>query len=237
MEENVRDRSREAAKEIRRFIEKGIIDNTLAPGDKLPTERDLAIRYRAGRNTIRKTLVALENEGKIERSVGRGTFIKGSATRPSLGFFGFEDALTDVPISKSASPLDLMEEPSIARLAVERASSADIEAMQRAIDRSRKAGSLQEFEDCDGALHKTIAMSCRNPLFLAVTDLIINVRTEAEWGNLKKRTLTPELRILHTEEHVEIVDAIRRRDGGLAYAAMEKHLRNVKNMMFPALGP
>jgi len=241
-EDNVRDRSREAAKEIRRFIEEGIASRKLRAGDKLPNERDLAAQFSTGRNTVRKILVALEEEGKIIRHVGRGTFVKPQASQIALFPGNAEPRLEaekpgPASIARAASPLDLMElrlsiEPNVAELAVQRASSTDIERMQMAVENSKSANSLQEFEDWDDALHRTIAMSSRNPLFLAVAEIITAVRTDAEWGVLKKQTLTNDLRDMHTQEHLQIVEAIRRRDARGAREAMERHLLNVRKMMF-----
>jgi DNA-binding FadR family transcriptional regulator len=236
---NIRDRSREASRELRRFVEDGLARREFRAGDKLPNERKLAVKFRTGRNTVRKTLVELEKEGKIERTVGRGTFVRPAPlVAAPLGVASVDGIGSDV-VARSASPLDLMQfrlalEPDIAAYSVERAGSADIERMQTAIDTSRSVKSLQEFEDLDDELHRTIAASCRNPLFLAAATLITAVRTQAKWGGLKKCTLTDQLRGVHTAEHVIIVDAIRRRDAGAAHEAMRQHLVNVSNMMFPA---
>jgi DNA-binding FadR family transcriptional regulator len=235
-EENIRDRSREAARDIRRFIEDGIATRRLKPGDKLPTERDLANTFATGRNTVRRTLVLLETEGKISRHVGRGTFI--AAPPPEVGG-SLEDSedLSVVRIARATSPLDLMElrlslEPNVAALCVQRASAAEIDRMQAVIEQSKSASDLQTFEDLDDDLHRAIALATRNPLFVTIATIITAVRAEAQWGVLKKRTLTDELRAKHTQEHVAIVDAIRRRDEEEARRAMETHLREVKAMMF-----
>lgn len=233
---NSRDRAREAAREIRRFIEAGITTQVLKPGDRLPTEREIATRFAAARNTVRKTLDSLEQEGVISREVGRGTFISSTISVPAIAGIG-------APISnnrdlvRQTSPRDLMEfrlslEPSIAELAVARASGADIEQMQAAIEQSRVAKSLQQFEDCDDALHCTIAASTRNPLFSAFAVIVTQIRNQGDWGALKKKTLTDQMREVHTIEHVDIVNAIRRRDAAAAHAAMKFHLQNVKTMMF-----
>lgn len=234
---NIRERSREAAKELRRYIETGLTNRTLRPGDKLSNERELALKFKIGRNTVRKTLMELEKNGTLERAVGRGTFVR---PRPTLmAGFGLLDSLGSESVAKSVSPLDLMEfrialEPHIAHHAVGRAASADIEKMQAAIDASRRANSLQEFEDLDDELHRAIAASCRNLLFVSASNLISAVRMQPEWGGLKKRTLTATLRKLHTAEHVTIVDAIRLRDAAAAHEAMRQHLVNVRDMMFAA---
>lgn len=44
-------------------------------GHQLPTERELVEYFRIARNTIRKTLRALEEQGTIVRHVGRGTLV------------------------------------------------------------------------------------------------------------------------------------------------------------------
>jgi DNA-binding FadR family transcriptional regulator len=237
---NMRDRAQAAMREIRRYIEGGINKQSFRPGEKLPTEREIANQFGTGRNTVRKMLEILEKEGAIVREIGRGTFVKDvltpaaavKAAVPGLSV-GFES----MDIAQTASPRDLMEfrlslEPYVAELSVERANGADIAQMQKAIDQSRVAKSLQQFEDCDDLLHHTIAISTRNPLFAAFAALVTRIRHQGDWGALKKRTLTDKMREVHTSEHVRIVDAIRRRNAHGARAAMEAHLQSVQTMMF-----
>ena len=46
----------------------------IAPGDRLPPERELCIRYNCSLITIRRALSELAREGRIERTRGRGTY-------------------------------------------------------------------------------------------------------------------------------------------------------------------
>ncbi|MFD1038108.1 FadR/GntR family transcriptional regulator [Virgibacillus byunsanensis] len=62
--------------EIRKFIE----DNDLKPGDKLPSERELAEKLEAGRSSVREALRAMELLGLIETRRGEGTYL--STYRP-----------------------------------------------------------------------------------------------------------------------------------------------------------
>lgn len=58
--------------EIRTYIQ----ENHLYPGDKLPSERELAEKLQAGRSSIREALRALELLGLIETRHGEGTFLR-----------------------------------------------------------------------------------------------------------------------------------------------------------------
>ncbi|MBR8646160.1 FadR family transcriptional regulator [[Brevibacterium] frigoritolerans] len=51
--------------------------DSLLPGDKIPSERELSDRFNVGRSSVREALRALELLGLIETRRGEGTFIRG----------------------------------------------------------------------------------------------------------------------------------------------------------------
>lgn len=57
--------------ELRKYID----DHDLQPGDKLPSERELSEKLRAGRSSVREALRAMELLGLIETRHGEGTFL------------------------------------------------------------------------------------------------------------------------------------------------------------------
>jgi len=67
--------------QVRRRIERLIADQAIKPGAQIPTEADLAGEFNVSRTTIRNALNVLEQEGKIERTPGRGTIVR----QPRLG--------------------------------------------------------------------------------------------------------------------------------------------------------
>jgi GntR family transcriptional regulator len=67
--------------QARRRIERLIADRAIKSGTRIPTESELATELKVSRTTIRSALKALEQEGKIERTPGRGTILR----QPRLG--------------------------------------------------------------------------------------------------------------------------------------------------------
>jgi len=67
-----------AAEQIRDRILRG----TLRPGDRLPSERDLAVSFDVAYLTVRQALHQLSKEGFVERHHGRGTFVVDRRAQP-----------------------------------------------------------------------------------------------------------------------------------------------------------
>ena len=62
-------------KEVKEDISKKINEGTYKSGDKIPSERDLALAYGVSRMTLRQALNELESEGFLYKEKGRGTFV------------------------------------------------------------------------------------------------------------------------------------------------------------------
>src|SRR5579864_7770423 len=86
--------------QLKQLIRKG----EFRPGDRLPTERELAQRLKVSRAPVREALVALELLDVVEGRVGEGWFVK----RPP-------DASLDVPPDQGRTPSDILQ----ARILVE----------------------------------------------------------------------------------------------------------------------
>jgi DNA-binding FadR family transcriptional regulator len=224
-----RAQSREGALRIRDFIVKAAAEGTLAPGARLPTERELSKRFSVPRNAVRKTLSQLEAEGSITRHVGRGTFI--------APLFGGADTKFPALGVADTSPAELMEarlriEPALAELIVTNATPADFDRMEGCLDRAERAATLDEFELWDAALHEALAAATHNRFVIRVLDMVTAARQQAEWGKLKDRIVTQERRTEYQEEHRAIVRALKARDADLARAMVLAHLHHARRNLF-----
>jgi DNA-binding FadR family transcriptional regulator len=223
-----RTQSRQGAQRIREFILNGAASGALAPGEKLPTERELAQRFAVPRNAVRKTLAQLEAEGSIARRVGRGTFLG-----PATGA-GNE---SETGPATHIGPAELMEarlriEPAIAELIVTNATAADFARMEICLDRAERAATLDEFELWDAALHQAMASASHNRFVIRILDIVTAVRQRSEWGKLKDRIVTPERRLKYQEEHRTIVAALKDRDDTRAKDAISAHLQHARRNLF-----
>lgn len=194
------------------------------PGARLPTERELAERFEVSRGAIRAALARVEGRGRIVRVMGSGTYIAdmpvGAAEIPLA------------PAARDASPQEILEarmmiEPQLAALVVLHANSADMERIKSAMRSAEAAGSIDAFEHWDGKFHQAIAEATHNRLLIDICQTLNSARDLAEWGELKRRGVTPDRRAARETEHREIVNALQARDAERARTACVDHLRKI----------
>lgn len=70
---------------VERAIRNAISDGTLKPGDRLMTEEELCARFGFSRTTVGKALDNLRADGYIERTAGRGTFVRTAHVEKQAG--------------------------------------------------------------------------------------------------------------------------------------------------------
>ena len=124
-------------------------------------------------------------------------------------------------------------------LVVSWATAADLEEMDRCLALGDTAATFEEFEACDLALHRCIMAASHSPLLAALYGAIEAARHGQVWGDLKRRSASPERRSLYQADHRAIVEALRARDTGGAVEAMRLHLARVQehlNVTDPAAG-
>lgn len=70
-------------------------------GDLLPSEKELAEHYDVSRNTLRKALKTLEEEGMIERRHGSGTYLRNKHFQASVTHL---DSFTEIARNEGKTP-------------------------------------------------------------------------------------------------------------------------------------
>ncbi|MCA1178506.1 MULTISPECIES: FadR/GntR family transcriptional regulator [unclassified Pantoea] len=204
------------------------------PDRALPTERELAERFGVGRREIRRALDVLEEEGRIWRKQGKGTFVGPAAPVQPL-------ALHDLP--QQSNLLEVMEarlqlEPGLARLAALRASKEQIALMKRLLERMNGITAPEDgdqHELWDSAFHRAIAEAAGNRLMLGLFDAVDAVRRDPGWQHLRVQARTPARLNNYDDHHQRLVNHIAQRQPHEAAAAMREHLLALQQALLEAL--
>jgi DNA-binding FadR family transcriptional regulator len=193
---------------------------------RLPNERLLAERLGITRARLRKSLQILEDEGRLWRGVGRGTFI---GPKPAES----PDAAL---LASKSNPVQVMRarmaiEPELAGLAAVNATDDEIAQLKELSRRCKFASNWREYEVYDALFHHEIAVSAHNTILLALTDLLTQVRRSVTWGRPRPEGVRPP-EVHHSfVEHDNIIDAISHREPIKAANAMRRHLQTVEDRL------
>lgn len=213
-----------------------IVSGQIAPGERLPTEMELTQRLGISRPSLREALNALARKGLVEARARRGT--------TALGKKHWDVLDPDVLRWMAAAPPDpeflivLLEarmifEPAAARLAAQRATAAQIVAIENSY-RDMAASLPDDLESCcrhDLALHEGIIVASGNPLLIRLTTtirtaLLSLIQISSDARESYENSLV---------EHRAVVVAIRQRDPDEADRAMQRLLKGTARDLTPAL--
>ncbi len=211
------------ADEIAQQIRQKILSQAFEPGQRLPTEFELAQRFGVSRNVVREAIARLKLSGYVETRRGVGSFV---AAGGQANFEILPEDLLRAEALEQIYQLRVEIEAGAAALAAEHRSEAQLEALRAALARVDAAREDWR-QGADRALdfHMAVCQASNNPYFVRLLSLFGRAIGDAV------RTLrygsTGTERIAQVEqEHHRIFDAIAARDSEGARAAMREHLSN-----------
>ena len=183
------------------------------PGESLPSERELALRFGVSRDTVRDAIRSLADAGFVEVRRGRygGTFVLDpSADGPVLADTDIDDVLV----------LREILEVGAARAAASRSlTAAERDLLFTRFEEVTAAG-VDDHRRLDSRLHLTIGELAGSPSLLPLlADNRTRVNQLLDGIPLLERNLTHS-----NEQHQQVVLAILAGDADRAAAAMEEHL-------------
>jgi DNA-binding FadR family transcriptional regulator len=206
------------AEQVRRHIALRLI----APGESLPSERELAATFGVGRPTIQHALRLLEADRLVEARRGRhgGTFV----SEPSENARAMDELLTRVLHERRELEEVLtyrrVIEPRVAGEAARTRRREDLAVMSRAIAGMEQAATEPEYMRHDTEFHLGIARATHNQFLIsAIEDVRLRLNDAM--------SLLPESDTWHrrlSKEHDAILAAVKARDADAAEHAMDLHV-------------
>ncbi len=225
-------RPRGLVTEIVESLAGSIREGQLQPGDKLPTEAEIMVRFEVSRTVVRESISKLQASGLVETRHGIGTFV---IPNKDAGNFRIAPAdFATVADVISVLELRISLETEAAGLAAQRRTTEHLEGL---------ATALRAFQDAihgdsdtvppDFQFHMEVARATGNRHFedlMTYLGTMIIPRTRVNTPQS-----APEGRLAYLQrvngEHENIYNAIRSQDAEAARAAMRTHLSNSRERL------
>jgi DNA-binding FadR family transcriptional regulator len=210
--------------EIARRIQKGIAEGSLAPGEKLPAERDLAQKLKVSRVSVREAYRTLAELGLlvVKRGSEGGAFINDVDHEPITRSLSLMLQLGRTSLEELTEARVLIE-PVIARLAAERADAADLRRLNEIVRKQQEVIKTNaELRHYDLEFHRVVADCTHNlPLIIlmnALADLVVEAIADI--------TISRDMNRHVVDFHTRVAEAIEHRNAEEAHTMMMAHVRD-----------
>lgn len=168
-----------AVDEIELQIRTMIADGILTPGDRLPSERELAAQFNVSRNTLREAIRSLEYAGIVQMRKGAtgGAYImpgNSDAIVGGLRVLYHLGAITPQHLTEARIWLS----ETIVRVACERATQEDLQSLDAniaAMSDAHERGAFDERQKLNREFHLILARITRNPIIISMMDAVMDV--------------------------------------------------------------
>jgi DNA-binding FadR family transcriptional regulator len=218
---------------INRF-EDLIISGRLAIGQKLPSERDLAVKLGVSRPVVHEGLIDLASKGLVTRLPNGGAVVNDYRQDGSLtmltSLLSYNKGDVDPQLAKSVTELRYLLESENARMAARNCTFEQVNELREVLkeeitvdNNDTQALAAQDFK-----FHHLISLATWNILY----PLLINsFRTLYINGASLFYTNRANIPLVH-DFHIQIVEAIARRDETLAVEVMHRMLEHGTSQYF-----
>ncbi len=201
------------------------------PGDKIPTEAELAEQFGIGRSSIRQAINIFNYLGVLESKASLGTFVmeRAQISTEALTWsllLGNDELEEMVDLRASIElwcvielTLKIQNKDSIAMQTID-----DLEEIVRGMETSAAAKDKAELIDLDFNFHKTIIEYEKNELYIS----LYNTLKSFLYDEIKQTQMNYENLKLIPKEHNNLIAAIKTGDQSTVLVAYQKHISNIK---------
>jgi DNA-binding FadR family transcriptional regulator len=210
------------------------------PGDKIPTEQELAEHFGIGRSSIREAIKIFQHMGILESRVPKGTFLcdRSQISTEAISWsllLGSDDMWEILELRQIIEETAFLtfitkyiQKPSSCRSVIE-ALEMEVKNMKTAFTE----GSIEKLSQADYNFHSIIIREGNNNLFLAIFK-ILNAFLEEEIR--KTYFAIKNLRDV-SKDHQEIIDAIKAKVPKKAVMRHSSHFFRIRGLLTPGALP
>ncbi len=220
--------------QIRDQLLERILNGTLEPGARVPSERSLSEQFGVARTSVREAMQGLISLGVIERRGNRSFVVE---RLPDVSFDPVDDRKEFV--RQLFETRRLLELP-IIELATQRADEGERDGIRALAGKFRTDMALQDFRALDQEFHSLIARACGNPLLVEVYNKVLArlFRSEGIESLLSDDANRDEVRRIvgnSAAQHAALAAAVAAGDVETAIVEGTAHLAAVERGMIDRL--
>jgi GntR family transcriptional repressor for pyruvate dehydrogenase complex len=206
-----------AIRQIREMIAIG----TLAPGDKLSPEAELAGELGASRNTVREAVRGLVTAGVLDVRRGDGTYVTSLRPEQLLDGIGAAAELMAEGFSLELIQVRRILEPAATALAALRIDDETLGELARLLSRMRSAENQEVLVQADSDFHAVVAAASGNS---TLASMLGGVSTRTMRSRIWRGVIETNAKEQTIAQHAEILRALRDHDPILGEAAALVHV-------------
>jgi GntR family transcriptional repressor for pyruvate dehydrogenase complex len=204
-----------------------LTSGAFAPGDRLPPERELGVRYGVSRTVVREAIRSLVSRGVVAVRPGAGVFV--ARADSSVAIESLRILLRRSPQMSYETVYELRQtiEERVVELAAERALESEFDRLRDALTRTYTAPTPEAYAIADSEFHRSLASLAHNELFEIVLEVVGDIMMDIR----RQVAYLPAASKRVAADHQRIADAVIRRDVAGARQAMKAHLGHSRDIV------
>lgn len=199
----------------------------LKPGEKLPSERDMAESLGVSRASVREALTTLEAMGILDVRPGDGTFVRQTSSAETFAPLALVLAVERNP-GKQLMEVRRVLETESAALAAVRATEENLQRIKESLEKMKSADSVRHAVEYDLGFHFAIAEATQNTILLRMMNTVADLMHHNFRTNRERLYTIPENSVKIIAEHEAIYQAILERKPEFARQCMLEHINNIE---------
>jgi GntR family transcriptional regulator, transcriptional repressor for pyruvate dehydrogenase complex len=227
-------RQKTVVEQVMEQIKELIASGEYQPGDKLPTEHELAERFGIGRSSIREAIKIFNYLGVLKSKAAKGTFLSDRAniSTEALSWAILMGKEEQHELIETRGAIELWSVINLTRQSIEKSEAVEevLKELQKEVDEMKagiESASPETTVEADYNFHNIIVKSTGNTLFYAIYQTLKSFMYE----EIVKSQDDYSDRSLIVSEHQHIVDTIRSGEINQSVVTFSSHIENIESRL------
>lgn len=208
-------------------IKELINEGSLAPGDQLLSERELAQQFKVSRTAIREAHKVLSSQGYVEVRQGGGVYVKDINDTNNEALVR---VFADVLYKEKEDIVHILEirkvlEIYAVRKAIAHATVLDLLNIEKNAYEAYEDLINNKMTDSDTNFHASLAEASHNPILVELNRLLITITREVYFEVIRREVLKEgSSREVIARQHIDLYEAIKARKTQDAVRLIKQHI-------------